>query len=246
MNKEEFIVSTLEMFDFAVRAAERWQKDHPEDTSKSDVLCRRTLFSFLLRNTSSERTDFPPEAVEFLKQADLDWPAAIEKFRRELPAIAVADYEGAMKHNPKFAPGMSVRPDKPNPALPRNWCIIHMWNAISPKSFLNEQEYFAKCLLRVMDESEKEYGYDTLYTFTWLNAVPRYLRFFPQEWQDNLGEPSRDIYANLGFLGQFLTARRTLNKKTAEQYLATGELPFKPRKSHCSYAAARKHLQQFI
>ena len=149
MNKEEFIVSTLEMFDFTVRATERWQTDHPDDTSKSDVLKRRTLFTFLLRNTSSERQDLPPEAEEFLRMADLDWDAAKEKFRRELPAIAEADYEGAMQHNPKFAPGMSVRPDKPHPALPRNWCIIHMWNAISPKSFLNETEYFAKCLLRV-------------------------------------------------------------------------------------------------
>lgn len=245
MNKEEFVESALEMFEFVTRAADRWLADHPGDT-RSDIIRRRTLFTYLLRNTSSEREVLPPEAEEFLRLADLDWEGAKAKFRLELPAIAAADYEGAMQPNAKFAPGMSVRPDKPHPDLPRNWCIIHMWNAISPKSFLNEEKYFAGCLLRVMDESEKEYGYDTLYTFSWLNASPRYLHFFPQEWQDNLSEPDGGLHANQGYLGQFITARRTLNKKTAEQYLATGELPFKPRRTHCSFAAARQHLRQFV
>ena len=245
MNKEEFIESALEMYDFILRATDRWLADHPGDT-RSDIIRRRTLFTWLLRNTPSEQQDFPPEAEEFLHWADRDWTVAAVKFRSILPRILAANHPGAMGHNPKFAPGMSVRPDKPHPDLPRNWCIIHMWNAISPKSFLNEDKYFAGCLLRVMDESEKEYGYDTLYTFSWLNASPRYLYFFPQEWQNNLDEPNRDIHANLGFLGQFITARGMLNKRTAEQYLATGELPFKPRRSHCSFAAARKHLQQFI
>ena len=134
MNQEEFVASTLEMFEFVTLAADRWLSDNPGDT-RSDIIRRRTLFTWLLRNTSSERQDLPPEAEEFLRMADLDWDGAKEKFRRELPAIAAADYEGAMQPNAKFAPGMSVRPDKPHPQLPRNWCIIHMWNAISPNRF---------------------------------------------------------------------------------------------------------------
>ena len=117
-------------------------------------------------------------------------------------------------------------------------------NGIPPKSFLNEPDYFAGNLLRIMDEAEKDFPCDTIYTFTWLNSEPRFLRFFADEWQENLSEPHPGISSNIGFLGQFINARGGLNRRTAEKFLETGELPFKPRRSHCSCAAMRAHLNR--
>ena len=130
--------------------------------------------------------------------------------------------------------------------LPSRWCVFHITNGIRPKSFLREDYYLAENFLTLMTEAEAEFGYDTLYTFTWLNSHPRFLRFFPEEWQRNLGEPHPGIFANMGFLGQFLNAKGTLNRKTAEEYLSLGELPYPPRKSHCSFASMRKHLTETI
>jgi hypothetical protein len=238
---QEFARNCLEFFDFAVEAAKVYKKRCPEK-SFSDILKTHTMFPWSLRSSTSECKEYPAEALTFLAEADEDLDGAAAKFRPAMEKIALRNSPLAQVWNPHFKPGMSLRWDGPHPSLPDNICIVHMWNGIAPKSFLNEPRYLAENFIEILDDSQKHHPFDTLRTFSWLNSSPRYLAFFPQEWQDNLCNPHPDVYANMGFLGQFVTADGRLNKKTAQSYLESGKLPFIPRESHCSYEALREHL----
>ncbi len=63
----------------------------------------------------------------------------------------------------------SLKYDPPVPGLPPNYCNFHIANAVSPKSIFDSPEYLPHCFIELMDRSEKEYGYDTLHTATWLD-----------------------------------------------------------------------------
>ena len=94
-----------------------------------------------------------------------------------------------------------------------------------------------------MDKAEQEHGCKTMYTATWLNSLPAFLRFFPQEWQDNLSHtPNDNIGPTLGWQGQFINRYGLLNQATAAQYLQTGVLPYARQEAFCSFDALRKHL----
>lgn len=242
---EEHCRECAVMFEFILQSVKPLRKKYP-GLPCSAILREHTLLSYLLREDGHACRRFPDEAEEFLKQADLDFERAAADFRKELSAIIRRSYPASLADNPLFREGMSLRYQEPHPDLPSRWCVFHITNGIRPKSFLREDYYLAENFLTLMTEAEAEFGYDTLYTFTWLNSHPRFLRFFPEEWQRNLGEPHPGIFANMGFLGQFLNAKGTLNRKTAEEYLSLGELPYPPRKSHCSFASMRKHLTETI
>lgn len=238
---QEFARNCLEFFDFSAASAKVYQKRSPEK-SISAILKSHTMFAWSLRSSATECKEYPEEAIRFLAEADDDLDAAAARFRPVLEKIAAQNSAAAQGWNPLFEPGMSLRWQGPHPDLAPNVCIVHMWNGVAPKSFLNEKRYLAENFIKILDDSQKHHPFDTLRTFSWLNANPRFLAFFPQEWHDNLQEPHPDVYANLGFMGQFITADGRLNKKTAASYLETGELPFKPRQAHCSYEALREHL----
>ncbi len=240
---KEFARNCLEFFDFAVASAKVFKKSNPE-TAFSEILKKHTMLSWALRNSTAECSDYPVSALAFLEESDSNLDQAAEKFRPELEKIAMANSSSAQVWNPLFKPGMSLRWQGPHPDLEPNVCIVHMWNGVAPKSFLNEKRYLAENFMSILDESQAAHPFDTLRTFSWLNANPRFLAFFPQEWHDNLQEPHQGIYANMGFLGQFVSADGRLNKKTAQMYLDSGELPFKPRMAYCSYDAMREHLKK--
>lgn len=242
---EEHHRNCAEMFDFIVKSVPSCRKKYP-DVFASEILRKHTLLSYLLREGAQECQTFPACVEEFLKKADEDLARASLEFKEKILDAIVRNYPESLAPNPLFGKGRSLRFQEPHPDLPRNWCVFHITNGIRPKSFLKEDRYLAESFLELMNESEAAFQYDTLYTFTWLNSHPRFLSFFPEEWEMNLGEPHPGILANLGFLGQFLNAEGALNRKTADLFLATGELPFKPRKSHCSFASMRRHLTENI
>lgn len=243
LTENEYVRSALEYFDFIIKAAKVYQKKNPQK-AYSAVLRRHTLLSFVLREKASECEVFPQAAEDFLLEADRNLDQAAEKFLPELEKIARKNAAGAQGWKEGYPPGMSLKWEGPHPDLPENWCLFHMWNGISPKSFLSEKQYFARNFMTIMEESQKKAPFDTLYTYSWLNSSPRFLEFFPQEWHDNRGERHQDVFANLGFLGQFVCADGRLNQKTAQLYLESGELPCKPCASHCSFGAMKKHLKE--
>ena len=136
----------------------------------------------------------------------------------------------------------SLRYDKPSPDQPRT-VFFHIANAVAPRSIFDEPAYLPGCLLDLMNRAEAEFGADALQTDTWLNSLPRWLEFFPASWQANLGPANHDVQWHYGFWGQFINARGTLNRKLADRLRQTGELPFWPRRSRCSFAELRSHLR---
>jgi hypothetical protein len=97
-----------------------------------------------------------------------------------------------------------------------------------------------------MDKSEAEYGYNVLYTVTWLNDTPRWLALFPEEWQNNLSSGSANIGWHFGYWGQLVTARGTFNEKAGRFLRDNLELKYKLRSSHCSFKSMREHLSKLI
>jgi len=137
----------------------------------------------------------------------------------------------------------SIRFDSPGKDSP-SLIGIHIANTVAPRSIFDDPAYLPQCLLEVMRRAEETYGADTLATFTWLNAVPKWLALFPPEWQDNLEPPNEDILWHYGYWGQFINARGAFNAPLAQQLRATGRLPYLPRASRCSFAALRQHLRE--
>ena len=119
---------------------------------------------------------------------------------------------------------------------------IHIANAVAPRSIFNDPAYMPTCLREVMAQSAAEYGADSLGTHTWLNSHPRWLELFPRSWQDNMGPETREVKWHFGFWGQFINARGTFNTRLGQQLRVTGELPFYPRLSWCTFDALRAHL----
>ena len=120
--------------------------------------------------------------------------------------------------------------------------VFHIANAIQPRSIFANPHYLPACFLALMEHVEALYGAVEIQTFTWLNTHPKWLALFPQEWQDNLQPPYRDIAWNYGFWGQFISGRGTFNHKVGDHYRRTGEFLYYPRGSHCSIRAMRRHL----
>ncbi len=151
--------------------------------------------------------------------------------------------------NAKFAEYQcgSLRYNDPPPDGPsRNRINFHIGNAIAPKSIFQERSYLVGCFTDMMDQTEKKFGGEILVTRTWLNSLPKWLEYFPQEWIENLGPEDKDVQWHFGFWGQFVSARGALNMKYAKILRETGEFPFWPRISHCSFKSMRKHLAGLV
>ena len=240
--EQEYLEICRELFEFLLNYTRRYKQDHPE-TPYSEILANRSIMSFIIRNGSSEMRDFPEVVLDFLKEADLDFEKAGEKYAKIIPEMASKNVENAFAQNPKFVPGMSLRWDPPRKDVPENWCVFHMWNALKPKSFLSEPEYVAENFMIIMHESQLAYPQlDTLYTGSWLLSEPRFLQFFPEEFHQNLKITTDEIFWDQGFHGQFINARGALNRRNAEIFMKTGKLPFPHRNSHCSYENMKQHL----
>lgn len=136
--------------------------------------------------------------------------------------------------------------DFPAENRPPDHCNFHITNNISPQSILKEGRYTASCFMRMMNDAEKQFSFDTLRTETWLNSVPEWLKFFPDEWIKNMSPPVTEITKSLGLWGQLITARKTFNFRTAEYIRKNAAMRFKPRRSWCSFKEMKKHLERFL
>ncbi len=124
--------------------------------------------------------------------------------------------------------------------------FVHVGNRLAPQSFFNDRTYLPECFFRFMEETSRKYHVGALTTDSWLNSMPRWLALFPQEWQRNLTPPSDNVEWSQAHWGQFITARGTFNHALGKDLRKTGELPFKPRSSWCTYDAMRAHLHTYM
>ncbi len=135
----------------------------------------------------------------------------------------------------------SLRYDIPTNDAPET-VTFHIGNAIAPKSIFYEKQYLADCFICLMNQTEEKWGANTLKTSTWLNELPKWLEYFPEEWMLNRSDPNPDIQWHYGFWGQFITARGTFNHKYGRILRETGKMPFLPRQASCSFKSMREHL----
>ena len=235
-------------------------KDKNPETPLSDLLRDRTPLLYHGLNYPDYLTKWNnPDCQRILKKADelsnLPAPEFEERMFAEIKDLAM---ERAERFYPesvgidnvpwgKDSPH-SLKLDPPDPKGKRalNWCNFHIANAVAPRSIYDDPRYLPECFMEIMARGEKEYGFDTLCTGTWLDDVPRWLALFPQEWIDNLS-PRRDTTGwTFGNWGQLVTARGTFNDKAGQYARENLTLRYKCRSSHCSFAAMRKHLEELL
>lgn len=141
----------------------------------------------------------------------------------------------------------SLKYDPPRKDLPKDWTAFHINNAVGPQSIFDVPDYLPYCFLLILKEAEVRFGSRILYTSTWLNEREDFLKYFPQEWRDNL-EPKPLVPPvpdwHFGWWGQLVTGRGTINPKTETFVREHGYLKYTPLSSHCSFENMRKHLQE--
>jgi hypothetical protein len=241
----------------------KWSQKHG-DEGLNTILVKRTL---ILNYSGLKDKEFCEKA----KLSEGLWDAVYEKISRIYPeALHRKDesffeaeafeilkplllnymeksYQNDIAHPKGYAPGCSLRYE-PKPIIEEhpNWCVFHIANAISPSSIFDDRDYLVRCFREIMDRSEKEAKYDTLYTFTWLNSYERWLVYFPEEWHRNMDQPDENVWDNLGYWGQIINARKTFNSRTGEYIRQKGELKYKPRRSNCLFSTMRNHLKSIV
>lgn len=253
---EEHIASTGEMAKMAFYYTARWMKRlyAPEKSMGESLCCHTPLFFHGLGFPAKEEWQKNELCLKLLASAE------------EFSALVPDEFESAMWRangdaiNARAAEiyprsrGMitpagwncgSLKYDPPSPETPKR-ISFHIYNTVSPRSFFQDPEYLILCFQLMMKESELRYGADTLFCSSWLNDRPRWLAYFPEEWQKNLSPRNFDRLTGMtvGDWGSIYDPRGCLNSVYVTMVRETGKLPFCPRKSFCSFAAMRAHLEQ--
>ncbi len=119
---------------------------------------------------------------------------------------------------------------------------FHIGSRIKPVSIFADPAYLPRCFRQMLQAVRDELGAQVIATGTWLNSYPQWLELFPQEWMDNLGPPGVNVTWSMGYWGQFINARGTLNHRHANQFRQTGQIPYPHRTSRCGVEAMEAHL----
>ena len=245
---QEYLQDTLDFYSFVIDFTIRRHADMPE-LSYRHILEKESIFRWLLRTSRMDLFKNPPIMTPFLEAAeksadDTQFRQNMEALRETLSGYIQEIYPAIPPEHPMYGKDHCLRFEQGNSdAFPANICHFHMFNSISPKSFLADEAYFIGELERIMTEAE-QLGCDTLYTKTWLNSNPRFLQLLPQEWSDNLEPPVYTLANHLGVNGQFVTADGGLNRKTADYFLENGKIKYPPRSSRCSFENLKKHIAE--
>lgn len=234
-----------------------WLKQHPEEKfidglRKRVDLCRKTDPKPKHSDIAEINYETPQwQEVEAMlspiyqeskkdEKADLFEFTAFEHIQPILAKFAANTYGSTYKFD-QYQCG-SLKYDPPKEDDPKA-VMFHIGNAVSPNSIFTDPGYLEGCFLDLLKQTREKYGVDIIKTDTWLNSLPKWLEYFPEEWQDNLGPENKDVQWHFGFWGQFISAKGTFNHKYGQILRETGEFPFYPRSSRCSFTALEQYLQ---
>jgi len=251
--KEEHVMTMVALVRLQLGHLHRWLSEH-EGEAFADALRKRTD---LWRWTKAEGEGPDDHAAwqALAGQAEAEWQrsaaagadrfeaAAIEVFRTPLEAWWRRDWDQGFPSH-MFQAG-SLRYDAPRPDSPDR-IFFHIGNAVQPHSIFDDPHYLPRCFAELISRARAEHGVAILATATWLNSYHRWLRLFPPDWQANMEPAMTDVGAGMGWWGQFLNGRGTLNEKHARLLRETGRMPFLPRKSWCTFAALERHLDNIV
>ncbi len=239
-----------------------WHHAHPDESFTSVLRNRIDIFRKTDTNPGSmnpKDPDFEAPAWQVLEQAlcelrnaranDTDAPGfeqeAFALLRPTIDARSRRDYEerpyvldyqcGSLRYD--YPPEGSRGPAR---------VYFHIANAVQPHSIFDDPEHLPSCLHDLMERSAAEFGAQGLGTQSWLNSHSNWLSYFPPEWQTNLGPEDRNVQWHFGYWGQFINARGTFNARLGRQLRKTGEFPYWPRYSWCTFEALREHLAKIL
>lgn len=260
ITREEQLDSAVSSIRLMLWFAREWLKTHPKESLQNVIRKRTDIW---------RRTTFSPEymdgRMEGFSHAWLDMLDRLEGVYKETRTHADSEgFENACL--PLLFPFIEGRVDRdvkdhlhstqiaayqcgslrynllPEASNPRR-IDFHIANARYPGSPFDDKFYLPACLLVLCSQCEAKFEVTEIGTGTWMNSLPKWLKLFPAEWQENLTAPEDDILGHYGFWGQFITARRTFNHALGTQFRQTGSMPYPPRYSWCPIAALRTHLQ---
>jgi len=236
--------------------ARRWLKEQTPEKTIGELLRDHTPLLFHALNYLDYDTKWDnPDCTKIMDMASKFQNMSPSEFEERMwteikePALERAEKFYPVSVGVKMPEDWNVgslKYDPPKPNLPANYCCFHIANALAPRSIYDDPRHLPECFLELMERSEKEYGYDTLWTATWLNDTPRWLAIFPEEWTKNLSPGDTLASWHFGFWGQMVTARGTFNEKAGRYVRENGMLKYKIRASHCSFASMRKHLTALL
>ena len=224
----------------------------------SELITAHTPIRYHGFNLSQEEWKTEPRCLRLLEDADTLSSLPPEEFEEEMwkrnsafaRERAELNYPNAVgvKAPPSWNCG-SLKYDTPaeHPALSPRRIVFHIANSVGPYSIFEDSEYLARCFLLLLKETRLKYGSDDLFTGTWLNEHPSFLKYFPEEWRTNMAPRKEEKPVpewHFGWWGQLVTGRGTINPKAEDFVRQNGCLRFACRSSHCSYDAMEKHLKE--
>lgn len=232
-----------------------WLTRHPEESFKEALrervdIYRKTIFNPGLLNPTAEEIDYDSTGWQELeRKLEASFAASgsdalrfecdgFEILREAVDGRAARDWMDV-----SFIDGYqcgSLRYEYGN--LQADTVDVHIANARRPGSMFEDPEYIAYCFLELMRVTEEKYGCRRFRVFSWLNSSPLWLKYFPEEFIAGRGPEMTDIRWHYGFWGQFINARGLFNRRNAELFRATGNMPYAMREAYCSFAAMRQHL----
>ena len=236
-----------ELIKLSLYFSSEYQKQHPKENISAVIINQTSMWEIIGLRGTAEESFFTYGLSELYEKTASSVEFETEGLTQLLPymdTFTIQNIEWEKKVLTKYHDSC-FRYDHPKGECPSNHCNFHITNYIAPKSILRENEYTIDCFLRLMYETEKKFGFNILRTGTWLNSVPQWLKFFPEEWISNMEESVIKIHGSLGFWGQIITARKTFNFKTGNYIRTHLELPFKNKTAWCSFKAMKKHLEKF-
>ena len=252
----EHLLSTEQMAKMSFFYTSRWMRQiyAPEKSAGESLSCHTPLFFHGLGFSVKAEWQDIPLCRQLLSSADELSTLPPEEFEEAMwsvsgKAISARAAELYPRSRGMITPASwncgSLKYDPPTEDEPKR-VAFHIYNTVSPNSFFANPDYLILCFLLLMKEAELRYGADTLFCSTWLNDRPRWLAYFPEEWQNNLSPRNFDRLTGMtvGDWGSIYDARGCLNAKYVAMVREQGKLPFAPRKSHCSFAAMREHLEK--
>lgn len=235
IDKKTFLDNAADAWQFSLDVAWDQNRRHPE-LSRGKCLRERSFLRTLLQTDQAEvfaKACVMADKVDDKYEMDILLPELLGYMEENL-------YPPSLD-NPEFAPGRSFR----YALNDKHYCYIHIRNAKVPVSFLRDPEYVAAGLREMMDISEEKDGCSVIYTATWLNSLPAFLRFFPEEWKQNIYMlPGGEFGPTTGWQGQFINGKGLLNKAHAAEFLRTGVLPYARVESFCPFSSLREHLKK--
>jgi hypothetical protein len=176
---------------------------------------------------SSDAVSFEKEAFAVFKPR-IDGRARIDHEERPY----VHDYNcGSLKYDPPRSENMKR-------------VGFHIANAIRPRSIIEDPLYLPRLLLELIRKARAEHKAEECGSFTWLNAHPRWQQLFPDDWnKTNRSADDKNVKWHFGYWGQFISAAGTFNHKYGRILRETGEMPYWPFYSWCTFNSLEQHLR---